>query len=61
MAPHPENRRIPHAITSPVGTRFQFRTTGARSLEVLGITMPPWPNTADEARVVAGKWRPTVS
>jgi mannose-6-phosphate isomerase-like protein (cupin superfamily) len=48
-------------ITLPLGTRFQFRTTGARSLEVLGVTMPPWPNTADEARVVAGKWRPTVS
>ena len=48
-------------ITLPLGTRFQFRTTGARSLEVLGVTMPPWPNTADEARVVPGKWRPTVS
>ena len=48
-------------ITLPLGTRFQFRTTGARSLEILGVTMPPWPNTPDEARIVTGKWRSTVS
>lgn len=47
-------------ITLPLGTRFQFRTTGARSLEIFGVTMPPWPNTPDEARVVDGKWKPTV-
>jgi mannose-6-phosphate isomerase-like protein (cupin superfamily) len=47
-------------VTLPLGTRFQFRTTSRRPLEIHGVTMPPWPNTPDEARIVAGKWKPTV-
>jgi len=47
-------------ITLPLGTRFQFRTIGRVSLDILGVTMPPWPNAADEARVVDGKWTPTA-
>jgi mannose-6-phosphate isomerase-like protein (cupin superfamily) len=43
-------------LTIPVGTRFQFRTLGEEPLEVVGVTMPPWPGE-DEAEIVDGKWQ----
>ncbi len=46
-------------ITIPLGTRFQFRATGAEPLEALGVTMPPWPGPG-EAVLVPGIWQPTV-
>ena len=46
-------------LTIPLGTRFQFRATGSEPLAAVAVTMPPWPGP-DEAREVAGKWRPTV-
>jgi len=42
-------------LTVPLGTAFQFRCTGAASLTILGVTMPPWPGQ-DEAYRVDGKW-----
>jgi len=42
-------------ITIPVGTRFQFRSFGTRSLKAVAITMPPWPGE-NEALFVDGKW-----
>jgi mannose-6-phosphate isomerase-like protein (cupin superfamily) len=43
------------------GTSFQFRSTGAHRLEVVAVTMPPWPlDRDDEAEVVEGPWTPTV-
>ena len=47
-------------ITIPVGTHFQFRTSGADELQVLIATMPPWPG-AHEALPVAGYWEDTYS
>ena len=47
-------------ITLPLGTAFQFRAGRGSALEILGVTMPPWPNTANEARVVDGRWKPNV-
>ncbi len=47
-------------LTVPLGTHFQFRTTGAVSLAAVGVTMPPWPGEG-EARIVEGKWKPTVT
>jgi mannose-6-phosphate isomerase-like protein (cupin superfamily) len=47
------------AITLPLGTRFQFRTTGAQTLEVVITTLPPWPGN-DEAVRVEGPWTPTA-
>ena len=41
----------------PLGTRFQFRNTGAGPLSVLIATMPPWPGD-DEAIRVEGPWAP---
>ena len=47
------------SLTIPVGTAFQFRSDGPGALEVLGVTMPPWPGP-DEAEPLPGPWRPTV-
>lgn len=42
-------------VSIPVGTRFQFRSTGAGPLAVIAITMPAWPGE-DEAFEVEGRW-----
>ncbi len=47
-------------LTVPLGTHFQFRTTGPTALGAVGVTMPPWPGEG-EARIVDGKWKPTVT
>jgi mannose-6-phosphate isomerase-like protein (cupin superfamily) len=43
------------SLTIPVGTSFQFRNDGAEPLEIVAITMPPWPGEG-EAYYVDGKW-----
>ncbi len=44
------------ALSIPVGTSFQFRNTSQTApLEIVIITMPPWPN-AREAIPVKGEW-----
>ncbi len=43
------------SLSIPVGTAFQFKSTGPGTLEAIGVTMPPWPG-ADEAEFVQGKW-----
>jgi mannose-6-phosphate isomerase-like protein (cupin superfamily) len=48
------------AITIPVGTHFQFRSTGSEALTAVAITMPPWPG-AGEATPVSGPWPPTIN
>jgi mannose-6-phosphate isomerase-like protein (cupin superfamily) len=47
------------SLTIPVGTAFQFRNQGADPLDVVGVTMPPWPGE-DEALPADGPWTPTV-
>ena len=42
-------------LTIPLGTRFQFRSTGTEPLCAVGVTMPPWPGDG-EAMLVDGKW-----
>lgn len=44
------------ALTIPLRTRFQFRNTGSAQLDILIVTMPPWPG-ADEAVPVEGPWQ----
>jgi mannose-6-phosphate isomerase-like protein (cupin superfamily) len=46
-------------ISIPLGTHFQFRSTGTEPLAAVGVTMPPWPGEG-EAIVVRGRWQPTV-
>ena len=43
------------AVDIPLGTHFQFRNTGAGPLEMVIVTMPPWPGE-DEAVPVPGFW-----
>ncbi|MBV8133738.1 MAG: cupin domain-containing protein, partial [Alphaproteobacteria bacterium] len=47
------------SITIPTGTHFQFRCDGGEPLEVIAVTMPPWPG-ADEAYSVSEIWESTV-
>ena len=47
-------------LTIPLGTRFQFRSSGDEPLAAIGVTMPPWPGDG-EATVVPGEWQPTVA
>jgi mannose-6-phosphate isomerase-like protein (cupin superfamily) len=42
-------------VSIPAGTHFQFRSSGAGPLAVVGVTMPPWPGP-DEAHEVDGAW-----
>jgi mannose-6-phosphate isomerase-like protein (cupin superfamily) len=43
------------SLTIPLGTEFQFRSFGPEPLNIVAITMPPWPGEG-EAYVVEGKW-----
>jgi mannose-6-phosphate isomerase-like protein (cupin superfamily) len=47
------------ALTIPVGVEFQFRSFGPEPLNIVAITMPPWPGEG-EAYVVEGKWLPSL-
>jgi mannose-6-phosphate isomerase-like protein (cupin superfamily) len=47
------------SLTIPVGTEFQFRNDGPASLDIFGVTMPPW-SGEEEAVPVAGRWVPTL-
>lgn len=43
------------SLAVSVGAHFQFRNDGTDALDVVGVTMPPWPGEA-EAHAVPGKW-----
>ncbi|MGF1475823.1 MAG: cupin domain-containing protein [Geminicoccaceae bacterium] len=47
------------SLTIPVGTSFQFRAADDQALEVVAVTMPPWPG-ADEALPQSGPWPATL-
>ena len=47
------------SVTIPVGTAFQFRSDSAEPLQVVGVTMPPWPG-AQEAVAAEGPWKALV-
>ena len=44
-------------VSIPLGTRFQFRALGDAPLDIIGMTVPPWPG-ADEAVPGPGRWEP---
>jgi mannose-6-phosphate isomerase-like protein (cupin superfamily) len=46
-------------LTVPLGTEFQFRSSGGEALKAVGVTMPPWPGEG-EAVPVKGKWQATT-
>jgi len=43
------------SLTIPVGTEFQFRNDGDGPLQIVAITMPPWPG-GGEAIAAKGAW-----
>jgi mannose-6-phosphate isomerase-like protein (cupin superfamily) len=43
------------SLTIPVGARFQFRNDGETLLQIVAVTMPPWPGDG-EAYAVSGAW-----
>nr|WP_307729687.1 cupin domain-containing protein [Acrocarpospora macrocephala] len=47
------------SLTIPVGVAFQFRNSGTTVLEIVAITMPPWPGPA-EAQPAEGRWPSTM-
>ena len=47
------------SLTLPLGTTFQFRSTGHEPVAAVGVTLPPWPGP-DEAIVVEGAWEPST-
>ena len=42
-------------VTIPLGTSFQFRSTGNEPLTFICFTVPPWPGN-EEAALVEGPW-----
>jgi mannose-6-phosphate isomerase-like protein (cupin superfamily) len=46
------------SLTIPLGTQFQFRSSGDRPLAAIAVTMPPWPGEG-EAIIVKGEWEPS--
>ncbi|MBO0730312.1 MAG: cupin domain-containing protein [Acidimicrobiaceae bacterium] len=47
------------SLTIPLKTHFQFRAVGPDPLDVIGVTMPPWPGD-NEAIRSQGPWTATV-
>ena len=46
------------SLTIPAGTAFQFRNEGDEALQIVAVTMPPWPGE-DEAIAAKGHWPAT--
>jgi mannose-6-phosphate isomerase-like protein (cupin superfamily) len=46
------------SLTIPLGTEFQFRSSGDKPLAAIGVTMPPWPGQG-EAIMVKRQWEPS--
>ena len=47
------------SVDIPVGTAFQYRSTGPEPLRFLCITLPPWPGDAEATRI-DGPWAPNA-
>jgi mannose-6-phosphate isomerase-like protein (cupin superfamily) len=47
-------------VSIPLGTAFQFRAGPDAALLIVAATMPPWPDTAEEARPEPGPWSPSA-
>jgi len=43
------------SLTISIGMQFQFRNDGDIPLQIVAVTMPPWPGD-DEAYSVTGRW-----
>lgn len=45
------------SLEIPAGCAFQVKVDAAAPLDVVAVTVPPWPGD-DEARRVSGPWNP---
>jgi mannose-6-phosphate isomerase-like protein (cupin superfamily) len=58
--PEPVDLEADVCVTIPVGTHFQFRADASTQLDILGVTMPPWPQDREEAVRTVDHWPPNV-
>ena len=47
------------ALNIPLGVAFQFRALGSEPLELVIVTMPPWPGEGEAVRI-DGRWQATA-
>jgi mannose-6-phosphate isomerase-like protein (cupin superfamily) len=47
------------SVTIPTGARFQFRNDGNVVLQIVAVSMPPWPGEG-EAALTDGIWPATI-
>ena len=47
-------------VAVPLGTHFQFRAAQDSGLDIIGVTMPPWPTDREEAVRTTDHWSPNV-
>lgn len=47
------------SIPIPVGTHFQFRAADNVLLDIVGVTMPPWPGQDEAVRSDIAPWKPS--
>jgi mannose-6-phosphate isomerase-like protein (cupin superfamily) len=57
-----EDKLIPGvSIPIPVGTHFQFRAAEGTFLDILGVTVPPWPGGNEAIVSNIAPWKPNVA
>jgi len=47
------------SATIPTGASFQFRNDGTIPLDIVAVTLPPWPGDGEAYRI-EGPWLPSV-
>jgi len=47
------------SLNIPLGVAFQFRALGSEPLELVIVTMPPWPGEGEAVRI-DGRWQATA-
>lgn len=56
-----EDKLVPGvSVPIPVGTHFQFRAAEDRGLDILGVTVPPWPGEGEAVVSGLGRWQANV-
>ncbi|KAB5523123.1 hypothetical protein GE09DRAFT_1293553 [Coniochaeta sp. 2T2.1] len=57
-----EDKLVPGvSIPIPVGTHFQFKAAeGGKGLDILGVTVPPWPGEGEAVESGVAPWKANV-
>ncbi|KAH8902492.1 hypothetical protein BR93DRAFT_932069 [Coniochaeta sp. PMI_546] len=57
-----EDKLVPGvSIPIPVGTHFQFRAAEGTFLDILGVTVPPWPGENEAIVSNVAPWKPNIA